>query len=237
MTQLQENWDEGWRNRWLTLGDPLPQVATGPGGRRAFWNHGDGHYASLGLTRDRWSAATGLGVEVDASTPVNRGQWQHWELMLWDVGPTEQIIAASSEAAFPPAGLGNPANECSVDYPALEGMSGLARWGQSAGGGATSKGLVGPWIRAPEWYRVRLQVLPDGRCGIAINGVPVWLSNSRMKIDVPLRLTLGTSSVGALILHGPLEVWQGVKSDIDWSVLDTRDGQPVPLPKRPTSLP
>lgn len=233
-TVLREDWDERWQDRWFSLGDPLPTLATGPGNVRAFWNHGDGRYTSFGLSRERWKADAGLGVEVEASTPVNRGQWQHWAVIFWDVGTNEQILAASRNIEFPPPELYRQDRNCEVAYPGREGMSGLERLSVYAAGAPLAQGPVGPWIRHVPWYKVRVQVLPDGRCGVAINGVPVWLSDTRINLDAPLRLALGTSSAGALVLHGPLEVWQGVKPDIDWSVLDTLDGRPVPLPERPS---
>ncbi len=236
-TVLRESWDDHWQERWFLKGEPQPEVVTGPGGRRAFWNHGDGNYANFGLSRERWSAAAGLGVEVDASSPVNRPQQQRWSVSLWDAGSNEEILATPNTGQFPMPGRADAARECGLGYPALEGVSGLDRWTQSAGGGAGTRGPVGHWIREPEWYRVRLQVLPDGRCGVAINGVPVWISAASLQLDVPLRVGLGSDAAGAMILHGPLEVWQGVKPDIDWSVLDTLDGQPLPLPERPRRAP
>ncbi len=236
-TVLREDWSSDWKTRWLPFGEPTPLVTTGPGGRRAFLNNGDGSYASVASTSARWDATAGIGVEVDASTPVNRGQWQLWTLALWDIGTTEQILATRNQPQFPPPGQVPNTRSCRIAYPSNEGMSAMGQWSQEAGGSPSSRGRVGSWIREASWYRVRMQILPDGRCGVAINGVPVWLSETPVKLDWPLRLTLGHSSNKALILHGPLEIWQGVKTDIDWSVLDTLDGRPLPLPNRPVMGP
>lgn len=122
---------------------------------------------------------------------------------------------------------------CGVSYPAGEGMTGIDRLELSAGGGRHNRGVVGEWIRGSAWYHLRIQILPDGRCGVAVNGIPIWLSETRMRLDLPLRVALGSSSVGVHILHGPLEIWRGVKADLDWSVLDSLDGHPLPLAERP----
>ncbi len=232
-TVFRETWGQGWQDRWFAIGKPAPQVVTGPGGRPAFWNNGDGSYTNFGISKERWDASAGLGVEIDAVSPINRVQWQRWSLSLWDVGSNAQIVAAMSGDQFPAPGTTNAARICEVGYPAFEGASGLERWTQNGGGGSVKRGVVGRWIRDTTWYRVRMEILPDGRCGVAINGVPVWISKAPLKLDVPLRLGLGSNAAGVRLLHGPLEVWQGVKTDIDWSVLDTLDGRPVPLPERP----
>ena len=88
---------------------------------------------------------------------------------------------------------------------------------------------VGIWaVRQPRgdlhaggWWRLRIQIFPDGRCGIAVNGLPVVLFQSRLELDRPMRVNLSGNSVGTKMLVGPLQVWTGVKSDIAWSVLDS----------------
>jgi hypothetical protein len=59
--------------------------------------------------------------------------------------------------------------------------------------------------------------LPDGRCGIAVNDHVLWLSAESIPLDGKFFLRLGDQSKDARLLHGPLEVWTGVRTDIDWS--------------------
>lgn len=234
-TVLQESWDSAWQQRWITLGEPRPVIVPGPDGTPAFWNHGDGRYFSGAVSEQTWSPMNGLGVEVLASTPVRRPQWQIWEVSLADYGSREDILKAREVDEFPPPGHQDPLRTCVAEYPAGEGMSAIDRMSLVAGDGVATYGVVGPWIREPRWYRVRLQILPDGRCAVAVNGVAVWLASAPMRLDRPLRLLLGYSSEGTRLLHGSLEVWQGVRTDIDWAELDTLDGRPLPLARRPGS--
>ncbi|MEO8139788.1 MAG: hypothetical protein ABI742_09085, partial [Gemmatimonadota bacterium] len=229
---LAEKWDESWLDRWRLIGTPRPEVAVGPGGMPAFWNRGDGSFASSGYSRVEWSGRAGLVAEADLSTPVRGLQFQQVQFYLesWSSGNSLALWDSTSGAA--PAGGGSPAGGgCGFAYPFGDGVNALTRAAVNAG--IPEKLPVGAWIRRGDWYRVRLQIFPDGTCGIAINGVPVWRSETAISLSEPFRVSLGYSSRDALILVGPLEVWQGVKLDIDWGTLDTLQGHPLPLAERP----
>jgi len=64
---------------------------------------------------------------------------------------------------------------------------------------------------------LRLQILPDGRCGIAINNRVVWLSPEPIRLDRGFRVYLGDESADGRLLHGPLKIWTGVRTDLDWT--------------------
>ena len=98
----------------------------------------------------------------------------------------------------------------------------LQRVGLGAGG---SYGMVlaEPWLRSGRWYPIRIQIFPDGRGGFAVDGQPLWRSDSPISPDRLYRVRLDGKSVRTRILVGPLEVWEGVRGDVDWSVLDRQD--------------
>jgi hypothetical protein len=75
-------------------------------------------------------------------------------------------------------------------------------------------------VHQGEWHRVRLQIFPDGTCGLAINGQVLARSRDRVSLDVPYRIWTEGVSLDSKMLVGPLEVWTGVKTDVDWSALD-----------------
>ncbi|MBK6845445.1 MAG: hypothetical protein IPG88_24645 [Gemmatimonadetes bacterium] len=66
-------------------------------------------------------------------------------------------------------------------------------------------------MRTGRWWTLRVQLLPDGRCGVALNGRVLWISPEPIALDRPFRLHLGDESAGTSLLHGPLEVWRGVR--------------------------
>jgi hypothetical protein len=45
----------------------------------------------------------------------------------------------------------------------------------------------------------------------------VWLSPERIPLDAEFRLRLGDESADTRLLHGPLQIWTGVRTDIDWT--------------------
>ena len=46
-------------------------------------------------------------------------------------------------------------------------------------------------VRDGAWWTLRLQILPDGRCGVAIDGRVVWISPERLPLDEVYWLRLG----------------------------------------------
>ena len=64
--------------------------------------------------------------------------------------------------------------------------------------------------------RVRLQVMPDGRCGVALDGVPLSLQPAFTHLD-SMRVILQGSSVGTRMLVGTITVRRGVPTDVDWN--------------------
>ena len=86
-----------------------------------------------------------------------------------------------------------------------------------AGGRSKSVPADSTW-RLGAWHRIRIQLFPDGECGIAIDGVPVWRSPVRLPADQPYRTLIAGNSIDTKMLAGPLQVWRGVWKDIDWAV-------------------
>ena len=80
-----------------------------------------------------------------------------------------------------------------------------------------------PEANTGRWYRVRLQIFPDGRCGIAVDGKPLGIDATLRRLDRPAWLVVYGNSIGTRMLVGPLEVWEGVKEGVDWGRL-SRDG-------------
>lgn len=215
-TVFEERWDGDWQGRWITFGDPSPLVAAGPGGIRGFWNRGDGTYQSMALLRRGFSAKDGLGVEMRVSTPLVRSSWQRLRTVLGGGLDTAAYRGADQQKAGP--SLGRQDASCAATYPAGSGRHGQTQ--VAVLGGLTMVLDAGPSLeelRSGRWWTLRLQILPDGRCGVAINGKVFWVSPEPMPLEGEFRLRLGDESAGTKLLHGPLQVWTGVRTDIDWS--------------------
>jgi DNA-binding SARP family transcriptional activator len=214
-TVLVEQWDATWRDRWITWGDPSPQVVTGPGGVRGFWNRGDGTYQSMGILRHAYSARQGLGVEVRISTRLDRFKWQRLRIALVAGLDTSAYQHADQQKA--PPGLGRSDAHCGFGFPG-DGSYGASRVSFFAGlAEIIDLGPVADTLRRGGWWTVRLQILPDGRCGLAINGRVIRISPEPVVLDGAYRVRLGDESAGTRLLHGPLQIWTGVRADVNWS--------------------
>lgn len=211
-----EAWDGEWTHRWITFGTPHPEVVTGPEGRLAFWNRGDGSYPSIGILRRSFPARHGLGLELPIASPLSRRNWQRHTTLLTAGLDTAAYRGADQHAA--PPSLGRTDAACGIRYPIGDGPVGMEHMAML--GGSTERlplGSLAEPLSSGRWWTLRLQILPDGRCGVAINGTPVWLSRDPVHLDLDYWLILGSESAGGRLLHGPLEIWTGVRTDIDWS--------------------
>jgi hypothetical protein len=111
-------------------------------------------------------------------------------------------------------GLPGSTTRCGFTYPPGDGFDQV-----DLVHGAGHVVQVRAGLEAGEPYRVRIQLFPDGTCGVALDGQPLVRSEAPTFSDVPDRLVISGSSLGTRMLVGPLEVWEGVRTDIDWSTL------------------
>jgi hypothetical protein len=213
---LNEQWDRSWLARWMTFGDPTPITVTGPEGVPSFWNHGDGTYPSMAVLRQSFSTLHGLGVEVRMSTPIARTQWQRARTVL--VADFDTLALRNGDPLKAPASMGSSDARCGAEYPGGDGSYGGRRL-------VVTGGIVGAIelkddlsdLPSGRWWTLRVQILPDGRCGIAVNGKVVWLSPEPIPRGSTFWLRLGDESANSRLLHGPLQLWTGVRTDIDWT--------------------
>ena len=219
-TLLEERWTGELSANWVSFGVPRPVLTTGPEGVPAFWHRGDSTFHSGAYSRRTFDASRGLGVEAAASTPVDALQWQDLVISL-DPDLDDAALAAWDHQTGSPPKVGTTLSTCAMHYPGGDGFINLQRVGLSSAN-ITRLLPVEPRLRSGDWYRVRIQIFADGRCGIALDGQPVWRGESRLSLDRPYHVRMEGKSVRTRILVGPLEVWEGVRGDVDWSALDER---------------
>jgi DNA-binding SARP family transcriptional activator len=213
---FSEHWDANWRARWIAFGSPAPDVVTSAEGLRALANNGDGVHPSFALQREANTGEGGIGVEMRQSTPITRNNWQIARMVLVSVSDTAALSQADPNGS--PAQYNGSDLGCGAEYPApatdrrtqkIAVRGGIATW--------VDLGAIGDTLASGAWWTLRLQLLPDGRCGIAVNGRVVWVSPEPIDVRLPRRLRLGDESAATRILHGPLRMWRGVPPDVDWS--------------------
>ena len=242
-----ENWASGL-TAWRTFGDPVPTIVQDRRFGDALLNNGDGSYFSGAYSQERFQWASGLAVDAVLSTPVTELQWQTLDLDLRGSDNDQNLVTWDHRTGFMPTIARSSGASCIFSYPGREGVDGLMTIiPMAATRGDTP--LQALRISNGEPYRVRLQVFPDGRCGMAVNGAPLFVSTDRFAAHVPLRLVTYGNSWKTRMLLGPLTVTGGVPDDIDWTrisrVIPTampsgparpeaaaRNPPPPPAPKR-----
>ncbi len=212
---LREDWSGDPARQWVLFGDPKPVVVEGPSATEALWGRGDGQFDSGVYSDSEFVATDGLGIELAVSSPITRAQWQSLHVSVAAVDDPSALAAWDHVTGAPP----EPSHmaSCRVRYadPSTTPLSG-PEFATFLAGGERFAVPMSDDVRSGNWYTVRLQILPDGRCGIAFNGSPTWTSTGALALDRPLRVFIFGQSVGTRVLVGPLELWQGVKNDIGW---------------------
>ena len=210
---LRESWEGRLDTQWVPFGEPRPSISRGPGGVPGMLNGGDGSHESGVYSRLTIDGREGIGFEVRLSTPGSAVQYQR---IILDLTPSlsDRSLAAWDHVTgyLPWDGDGS---RCDLTYPAGDGPPELRSF---AAGGLRPRASAR--IRSGAWYTVRLQTFPDGSCGMAIDGRPISRSAQKLRTGRNYRVVLMGASVGAHVLAGPLEVWQGVRTDVNWSELD-----------------
>jgi hypothetical protein len=188
-----------------------------------FVNNGDGSYNSGAYSLAEFSATTGLSVDVVFRTPIHRGAWQTLRVGL-DAELDAGVLAGWDHRVASPPRLGlkeRPRNACEVGVPGGESMPALRRLGMSSG-------IRNAWRPAPPLvttgrpYTLRIQIFPDGRCGFALNGEPLAVLGPPLSFARRFRVRLEGNSYETQMAAGPVEIWQGVRDDIDWAAFEAR---------------
>lgn len=203
-----EDWGDGLERRWVSFGNPRPSMTDWPAGGRAFWNRGDGFYGSGVYSRDEFQWSRGLGLEAEISTPRTgpRAQRVSVGFRAW----TEAVEAWDHRTG----GLVGPNARCEFTYPVGDGAGHLA---SARALGHQLK--LAQTVASGEPYTVRIQIFPDGTCGVAVNGEPFFRGDLTTHDEAPDRIVLMGESLNTRILVGPVDVWEGVRDGVDWSVL------------------
>jgi hypothetical protein len=223
-TVFREDWTLGIDSKWRPFGVPRPSVDTSADGVPATSNGGEGSFTSGLYSVRKYPTGRGLIVDSWISVRITLDHWQVAMLSLEDAYDDDGLRRWNHNGGTPPR-KGMVINQCGVGYAVSEGAS----FGDSVGvtpgslGGSSNYGAPAAF-RSGAWFHVRLQIFPDGRCGVAINGVPASVTRYRDIPDTAVRLVINGNTSRTQALVGPTTMRTGVATDIDWSRL----GRPIP---------
>ena len=210
-----ERWTDGVGARWRFFGEPFPLIVGDARGGRAFFNNGDSQFYSGAYSLAEYDATRGLAIEAEFSTPVTRTQWQMISVDLFGGAAFESVAQWDHTTGYLPGRTGGQTS-CQFVYPEGEGPSARtqANVARPLPSSLSGKPLE-LWRGA--WHVVRVQIMPDGRCGYAIDGMVVGMGDGRSVPPPTARVVLQGMSVGTRMLIGRVRVFTGVPPGVDWS--------------------
>jgi hypothetical protein len=105
---------------------------------------------------------------------------------------------------------------CDIRYPAREGKGGELELAPFLHLSSTATQQLARVAQGSP-ISVRIQILPDGRCGIAVPDEQPTIGNDRLPALDSLLLVIEGNSVGTRILVGPVRITRGVAPGVDWN--------------------
>jgi DNA-binding SARP family transcriptional activator len=221
---FHEDWSGSLAERWQPFGVPRPRIDSATDGVRGLMNNGDGSFSSGAYSLAKYPTANGLALDAWLSTPLTKPQWQVANVSL-DDALTETVLETWDHGAGNMPRRSTDWPSCSAMYPTSEGPAYADSIASMfAGSSSTVTALAPPSFRTGAWFHVRLQIFPDGRCGVAVNGVPTVRGQFGTIPDSVERVVIFGNSSETKVLVGPLTIRSGVPNDIDWAQL----GKPIP---------
>jgi hypothetical protein len=212
--QVDETWNAGAFRRWRPFGTPKPTLER-DGGRRVLLNNGDGNYFSGVYLKRTFNARSGLAFDFETSIPITATQGQI--LIAGFIAPGGDDLRSWDHVTGYIAPYLDDRFSCTFHFPAGEGKEAVSPWWSASMHRALRNASFR--LETGEWHKVRAQVLPDGRCGLAIDGQAVYLVPAKGPFTPPaLAVTQGNMS-GTRILIGRVQIRSGVPDDVDWKVL------------------
>jgi hypothetical protein len=183
-------------------------------------NNGDGNYFSGAYRVDSpLDGHDGLALDAVVRLRITREQWQYFNLGFIGLRNVADLRKSWDHlTGYLPQRYENGSSGCLFAYPSGEGPRGAVLLPGSVENEELPRrrGERLPDIALGVPTKVRIQVLPDGRCGFALNGVALTINPINGPLDSLYVLTQG-NSVDTRVLIGKLTVRRGVPTDVDWS--------------------
>lgn len=211
---MTESWDAGWSSRWWPYGEPRPVVEVRDG-VRALDVNGDGSFASGAVLAMAIPLAGGVAAETRVSVRITKPQWQTIKLLLRpavDLRRMSDEDRANGNIHFDPSRN----DECGFGLPAGEGLTSASQMLAFKAGDQRLLPLPAG-AKEGRWVTVRLQLFPDGRCGVAVDGVPIFLSRQRLRDAASLQLHVNGNAHETDARAREVTVWRGVPPGVEWT--------------------
>lgn len=207
---FEETWQHGLDSAWVPFGSPRPLTVPQGENASAFYSNGDRYYYSGAYTKASFPARDGLWIEAMVSAPLTEiGGWQEQLVGLFSV--TDPIRTREWDHIN---GDAPPGTHCTAYMPWGVGPNVKRQILMSTPAGDPVLPAP-PVVPTGRWFSVVLQLFPDGRCGLAIDGQPLSVSAPGLFAQT-VQVKLAGRSVETRILLGSLRVSEGVAPEVRW---------------------
>ncbi|MCC7001447.1 MAG: AAA family ATPase [Gemmatimonadaceae bacterium] len=209
-TVLREDWTGGTDGQWRTFGDPAPSVGR-IAGAPAFLPNGDGTWESGAITRDSWPGSRGVGLDASVWLPISLPKFQRLTLDIAGA-PTESDIERWQRVR--PFGNVKIQTLCAVSFPGDEGAQAadiIYVYAGSMKNAFTHRLPNRATFYSARWHRVRLQLMPDGRCALWLDEQYIGSTPEARALPAQARVLIIGASVRTTIGVRDVEVWEGVR--------------------------
>ncbi|MHB1312783.1 MAG: AAA family ATPase, partial [Gemmatimonadaceae bacterium] len=208
---------------WYVFGAPPPAIDSS-GAHRIFSMNGDSSYTNGLRLRMVLDARHGLVVRARLRYRVVATQWQSMQVAI-DSRSSDSAWTRWDRSTGAPPHSPLAFAHCELAYPSSEGASGLETMYLAL----SAEPMFAPVprrIRGGDWVWEEVQMLPDGRCGVAVDGQAMLLSRVRQPVTAPMEVLLSGQSHGTRMLVDTIEVYAGVLHPEWWLALDLRRRTP-----------
>jgi DNA-binding SARP family transcriptional activator len=218
-TLVDERWRDTLLAAWVKFGEPLPKVVRSKHFPNALLNNGDGVFESGVYSARAFDTHAGLWLDAEISAPITAPEWQEQMVGLVSIADSTTSSGGYSSRG-PPIGSAR----CLLRFP--QGGSGVFR-GDSL--------FIGPLLGARSWpaprtarsgrpFHVLIQIFPDGRCGIAVDGAAMAISPPGW-VSPRAHVLLSGNSAGTRMVVGRVRVGTGIAPHVEWDARPA-DGAP-----------
>jgi hypothetical protein len=205
--RLDEQWHDDSMPEWIPYGKPEPKVVVS-GGRRAFLNNGEGSFTSGAITKRTFDGRKGLTVDLEVSALVTRPQWQNIGVALREGVDTSRARRSLGRNVDPAISGSAP---CAVGIHGEDQVADGRIISFESGAASHSTPMSSSWLDGT-WHTMRLDLLPDGRCGILLDGRPVAMLPGIGKPGKNFRLNILGNSRDTEMLVGRITIREGTLS-------------------------
>lgn len=208
---MSETWVDGTGPRWVAYGLPKPDTVRHPDRTLALSNRGDGSFDSGIYSAERFSLHGGLALRAKLAGRVTMEQWQTQRVSLAP-GLNEAALGRWDHESGYLASDGRVISQggCTIQYPGGPEGPDFAKYLVAGDEHTRDFSLT---LAQGHWYEVVLQVLPDRRCVVMLNGRVVSVGWAVSRAD-SVNVVIEGSSVRTNMMVGPLEVWRGVLPEV-----------------------